>query len=153
MNRASLVFAALLAVLVPASLLAGRVWIDPFDVAASGPNAALILAELRLPRAVLAIVVGAGLGAAGAAMQGYLRNPLADPGLFGIAPMAALGAVARLLARAACPACVGSVEPAVARACRGGDRHGVPRADRRSHRWRCTRRGRAAGLRCLPWPG
>jgi len=43
---------------------------------------------------VLAIVIGAGLGAAGAAMQGYLRNPLADPGLFGIAPMAALGAVA-----------------------------------------------------------
>ncbi|BDW82969.1 ABC transporter permease [Erythrobacter sp. Dej080120_24] len=93
MNRATLTFAALLAVLVPLSLLAGRVWISPFGGA--GPdNAALILMELRLPRAVLAIVVGAGLGAAGAAMQGYLRNPLADPGLFGIAPMAALGAVA-----------------------------------------------------------
>ncbi len=93
MNRASLIFAALLAVLLPLSLLAGRVWIDPF--ASDGPaNAALILAELRLPRAVLAVVIGAGLGAAGAAMQGYLRNPLADPGLFGIAPMAALGAVA-----------------------------------------------------------
>lgn len=90
MNRASLIFAALLVVLVPLSLLAGRVWIDP----ATTPNAALILMELRLPRAVLAIVIGAGLGAAGAAMQGYLRNPLADPGLFGIAPMAALGAVA-----------------------------------------------------------
>ena len=95
MNRASLIFAVLLAVLVPLSLLAGRVWIDPFDIAGSGiANAALILAELRLPRAVLAIIIGAGLGAAGAAMQGYLRNPLADPGLFGIAPMAALGAVA-----------------------------------------------------------
>ncbi|PKP93126.1 MAG: ABC transporter permease, partial [Alphaproteobacteria bacterium HGW-Alphaproteobacteria-14] len=95
MNRASLIFAALLAVLVPLSLLAGRVWIDPFDIAGSGiANAALILAELRAPRAVLAIIIGAGLGAAGAAMQGYLRNPLADPGLFGIAPMAALGAVA-----------------------------------------------------------
>jgi iron complex transport system permease protein len=93
MNRASLVFAALLAVLLPLSLLAGRMWIDPFG--ANWPqNAALILAELRLPRAVLAITIGAGLGAAGAAMQGYLRNPLADPGLFGIAPMAALGAVA-----------------------------------------------------------
>jgi iron complex transport system permease protein len=92
-NRAGVVFALLLAVLVPLSLLAGRVWIDPF--ASDGPaNAALILAELRAPRAVLAIVIGAGLGAAGAAMQGYLRNPLADPGLFGIAPMAALGAVA-----------------------------------------------------------
>lgn len=95
MNRASLIFAALLAVLLPLSLLAGRVWIDPF--ADDGPaNAALILAELRLPRAVLAVVIGAGLGASGAAMQGYLRNPLADPGLFGIAPMAALGAVASL---------------------------------------------------------
>ncbi|MBA4767374.1 MAG: iron ABC transporter permease [Porphyrobacter sp.] len=92
MNRASLVFALLLAVLVPLSLLAGRVWIAPFGD--TPHNAALILAELRLPRAVLAVVIGAGLGAGGAAMQGYLRNPLADPGLFGIAPMAALGAVA-----------------------------------------------------------
>ncbi len=83
---AALAFALLL------SLLAGRVWIDPWTT----PNAALILGELRLPRAVLALVVGAGLGAAGAAMQGYLRNPLADPGLFGIAPGAALGAVAAL---------------------------------------------------------
>ena len=95
MNRAAIVFAALLIVLLPLSLLAGRVWIDPFG-GDWPPNATLILMELRLPRAVLAIVVGAGLGAAGAAMQGYLRNPLADPGLFGIAPMAALGAVASL---------------------------------------------------------
>lgn len=92
MNRASLVFGLLLVVLLPLSLLAGRVWIDPAET----PNAAVILMELRLPRAVLAVLVGAGLGAAGAAMQGYLRNPLADPGLFGIAPMAALGAVASL---------------------------------------------------------
>ncbi|MBA4051578.1 MAG: ABC transporter permease, partial [Erythrobacter sp.] len=50
MNRASLVFALLLAVLVPLSLLAGRVWIVPFGD--TPHNAALILAELRLPRAV-----------------------------------------------------------------------------------------------------
>ncbi|SMQ58167.1 iron complex transport system permease protein [Altererythrobacter xiamenensis] len=92
MNRAALIFAALLVLAFPLSLLAGRVWIDP----ATTPNAALILMELRLPRSILAVIVGAGLGAAGAAMQGYLRNPLADPGLFGIAPMAALGAVASL---------------------------------------------------------
>ena len=92
MNRATLVFALLLALALPLSLLAGRVWLDP----ATTPNAALILAELRFPRAVLAIIVGGGLGAAGAAMQGYLRNPLADPGLFGIAPGAALGAVVAL---------------------------------------------------------
>jgi iron complex transport system permease protein len=82
-----------LAVAIPLSLLAGRVWLDPWAT----PNAAVILGELRLPRAVLAVIVGGGLGAAGAAMQGYLRNPLADPGLFGIAPGAALGAVLSLL--------------------------------------------------------
>lgn len=92
MNRATLIFGGLLIAALPLSLLAGRVWLDP----ASTPNAALILAELRLPRTLLAVVVGAGLGAGGAAMQGYLRNPLADPGLFGIAPGAALGAVAAL---------------------------------------------------------
>jgi iron complex transport system permease protein len=92
MTRAIALFAVLLALALPLSLLAGRVWLDP----ASTPNATLILAELRLPRSLLAIVVGAGLGAAGAAMQGYLRNPLADPGLFGIAPGAALGAVVAL---------------------------------------------------------
>ena len=83
----------LLALAVPLSLLAGRVWLDPWTT----PNAAVILGELRLPRALLAVIVGGGLGAAGAAMQGYLRNPLADPGLFGIAPGAALGAVISLL--------------------------------------------------------
>ena len=92
MTRATVVLIALLAVAIPLSLLAGRVWIDP----ATTPNATLILAELRLPRAALALIVGGGLGAAGAAMQGYLRNPLADPGLFGIAPGAALGAVIAL---------------------------------------------------------
>ena len=90
MTRAVAILLTLLALAFPLSLLAGRVWIDP----GATPNAAVILAELRLPRSLLAIVIGAGLGAAGAAMQGYLRNPLADPGLFGIAPGAALGAVA-----------------------------------------------------------
>lgn len=79
---------------LPLSLLAGRVWIDP--LANQSAEAALILGELRAPRALLAVILGAGLGGAGAAMQGYLRNPLADPGLFGIAPTAALGAVLSL---------------------------------------------------------
>jgi iron complex transport system permease protein len=92
MTRPIPLLALLLLLAVPLSLLAGRVWLDPWTT----PNAAVILAELRLPRALLAVVVGAGLGAAGAAMQGYLRNPLADPGLFGVAPGAALGAVASL---------------------------------------------------------
>ena len=90
MTRPVLFLLILLSLAFPLSLLAGRVWIDP----ATTPNGAIILADLRLPRSVLAMVLGAGLGAAGAAMQGYLRNPLADPGLFGVAPMAALGAVA-----------------------------------------------------------
>ena len=92
MTRASVTLAVLLLVAIPLSLLAGRVWVDP----AVTPNGVVILAELRLPRALLAVFVGAGLGGAGAAMQGYLRNPLADPGLFGIAPGAALGAVVAL---------------------------------------------------------
>jgi iron complex transport system permease protein len=85
---------AALAVALPLSLLAGRVWINPLDPHTA--NATIILLQLRLPRACLALCVGAGLGGAGAAMQGYLRNPLADPGLFGIAPGAALGAVLSL---------------------------------------------------------
>ena len=91
MTRSVALLLAALALVLPLSLLTGRVWIDP--TAPFGPEASLILAELRLPRAVLAVLLGAGLGASGAAMQGYLRNPLADPGLFGIAPGAALGAV------------------------------------------------------------
>ncbi len=91
MTRLNAMLLGALLVAVPLSLLAGRVWLDPFsDLPA---NALVIFADLRLPRAILAITLGAGLGAAGAAMQGYLRNPLADPGLFGIAPGAALGAV------------------------------------------------------------
>ena len=89
MSRASAILLAALLLAIPLSLVAGRTWI--FGIEES--RALLIIAELRLPRALLAVTVGAGLGAAGAAMQGYLRNPLADPGLFGIAPGAALGAV------------------------------------------------------------
>ena len=91
MTRLNLTLLVLLAFAIPLSLLAGKVRLDPFHPVI--PNAGVILLELRLPRAALALVIGAGLGAAGAAMQGYLRNPLADPGLFGIAPAAALGAV------------------------------------------------------------
>ncbi|MEL7691364.1 iron ABC transporter permease [Citromicrobium bathyomarinum] len=88
-NRPNLILLACLLVAIPLSLLAGRAWIFGQEQG----TALLIIADLRLPRAFLAVTVGAGLGAAGAAMQGYLRNPLADPGLFGIAPGAALGAV------------------------------------------------------------
>jgi iron complex transport system permease protein len=49
--------------------------------------------EIRLPRVILATLVGATLGLAGAAMQSFLRNPLADPGILGVSSGAALGAV------------------------------------------------------------
>jgi iron complex transport system permease protein len=56
----------------------------------------IIFFELRLPRALLALSVGATLGIAGAALQGLLRNPLAGPGLMGVSNCAALGAVIAL---------------------------------------------------------
>jgi len=58
--------------------------------------ASIILMEIRLPRAALAVTVGATLGIAGAALQGLLRNPLAGPGLVGVSNCAALGAVIAL---------------------------------------------------------
>lgn len=53
-----------------------------------------VVAELRLPRTILAIIVGAALGVAGALIQGHTRNPLADPGILGISSGAALSVVA-----------------------------------------------------------
>ncbi|AMS44657.1 FecCD family ABC transporter permease [Aminobacter aminovorans] len=53
----------------------------------------LIMREIRLPRALLGLMVGATLGLSGAALQGYLRNPLAEPGLIGVSASASLGAV------------------------------------------------------------
>jgi iron complex transport system permease protein len=54
---------------------------------------ALIMREIRLPRAILGLMIGATLGLSGAVLQGYLRNPLAEPGLLGISASASLGAV------------------------------------------------------------
>ncbi len=53
----------------------------------------LILSEVRLPRTLLGLLIGGALGLAGAALQGYLRNPLAEPGIIGISGGAGLGAV------------------------------------------------------------
>lgn len=57
------------------------------------PTALLVVRDLRLPRVVLAALVGAGLGVSGAALQGVLRNPLAEPYLLGVSGGAAVGAV------------------------------------------------------------
>lgn len=93
-----LLAAVLLVAGVLLSLGTGRVWLDPAVLAGSlfdpKPNLPwLILSELRAPRTVLAILAGGTLGLAGAALQGLLRNPLAEPGLLGVSPGAALGAV------------------------------------------------------------
>jgi iron complex transport system permease protein len=56
----------------------------------------LIVREVRLPRTLLAVLTGGSLGLAGAALQGLLRNPLAEPGLLGISSSASLGAVLSL---------------------------------------------------------
>lgn len=87
---------ALIALLALVSLSAGKVW-APFSawLDRSDPRWAIIF-ELRAPRTVLAVAVGAALGLSGAAMQGYTRNPLADPGALGVSSMAAFGAVLTL---------------------------------------------------------
>jgi len=80
-----------------ASLSAGKIWI-PWSAwfnAASDPRS-IIIFELRLPRTLLAIAVGAVLGLCGAALQGYTRNPLAEPSILGVSSMAAFGAVMTL---------------------------------------------------------
>ncbi|MDP2086753.1 MAG: iron ABC transporter permease [Gemmobacter sp.] len=65
-------------------------------VTGEGEAVVLVMREIRLPRALLGVMVGAALGLAGAAMQGFLRNPLAEPGLIGVSPAASLGAVLAL---------------------------------------------------------
>lgn len=60
---------------------------------ADSSETSVIVRELRLPRTVVGLVVGAALGVAGAQMQGLTRNPLADPGLLGVSAGAALAVV------------------------------------------------------------
>ncbi len=74
------------------SLLAGKVWIAPADWFADNA-AGWIMAELRLPRAILGASIGTILGLSGAVLQGYVRNPLADPTIIGVSSSAALGGV------------------------------------------------------------
>ncbi|MFC3581424.1 FecCD family ABC transporter permease [Sphingomonas hylomeconis] len=77
------------------SVAAGKVWV-PLDAWSAADPRSIIIVELRLPRMILGMLVGAALGLSGAVMQGYLRNPLADPGLFGVSAGAAFGAVLAL---------------------------------------------------------
>jgi len=73
-----------------------------------GSSDAAIIHELRIPRAFLAVLVGAALGLAGALMQGVTRNPLADPGLLGV-NVGAAAAVALAIAYAGVTSVIGYV--------------------------------------------
>ncbi len=102
MTRALLpVLGAMVAMLFAVSLLIGPAGLAPVQALSAlirGDALAetLVMREIRLPRAILAVLIGAALGLAGAALQGYLRNPLAEPGLIGVSGAAALGAVLAL---------------------------------------------------------
>ena len=83
--------------LMIASFMIGPSALSPAAVwgALMAPDAspsAIIVQEIRLPRTLLAVMVGASLGLAGAALQGLLRNPLAEPGIIGASSAAAFGA-------------------------------------------------------------
>jgi iron complex transport system permease protein len=96
--RLHLALGVLAAVLFALSLLIGPAGLGPAEsfagLAAGGDEAAtIIMREIRLPRALLAMLIGFSLGISGAALQGFLRNPLAEPGLIGVSATAALGAV------------------------------------------------------------
>ncbi|WP_336974643.1 iron ABC transporter permease [Sphingobium aromaticiconvertens] len=89
---------ALMVVVATTSMLLGAVSIAPARALAAltghgDPVASAILIDLRLPRTIIALAVGAMLGLAGATLQGYLRNPLAEPSVLGASNSAALGAV------------------------------------------------------------
>lgn len=98
-RRAGLLLAVLgLALVVVCSLLVGSSHLPPYEVLRllgrpDGTYASDIVNDLRVPRTLLGLTVGAGLGIAGALMQAMTRNPLADPGLLGVNAGASLAVV------------------------------------------------------------
>jgi iron complex transport system permease protein len=91
----------LLLLAAAASLALGPVALSPMRIASalSGHGdrvARIIVIDLRLPRMAVSVLVGAMLGLGGAVLQGYLRNPLAEPAVLGSSNAAALGAVIAL---------------------------------------------------------
>ena len=92
--RLNLLLSVILTLVSAIALFAGSGGAGPAALIAPDDElGSLVLRELRLPRVLLGILVGAGLGAAGAALQGFFRNPLADPGIVGVSASAGLGAV------------------------------------------------------------
>lgn len=80
------------------SLLVGPAGLDAVTSASAlfseeNKAATIVMREIRLPRAILGVLIGVTLGLSGAVLQGYLRNPLADPSVLGVSGAASLGAV------------------------------------------------------------
>lgn len=92
---AALMLAVVLAVAGGETALSAGQWSEAFARPGSGPG--LVLWQIRAPRAVCALVVGAALGLSGAILQGLLRNPLADPGVLGVSATSALAAAAAIV--------------------------------------------------------
>lgn len=109
---AALAFAALAA--VAAALLVGSVRVAPGEALAAlggsgDPTAVTIVRDLRLPRALLGLLVGGALALSGAALQALLGNPLADPYLLGVSGGAACGTLLALVLGAGAGGLLGSV--------------------------------------------
>lgn len=103
--RAAPLLGALVGLLLLASVMAGvhgsvRIPYSEVVRAAMGtgsrPEYRDIVQQVRIPRILVAALVGGGLAAAGAAMQGFFRNPMADPGIIGVSAGGALGGVLAL---------------------------------------------------------
>ncbi|MDU9002906.1 iron ABC transporter permease [Sedimentitalea todarodis] len=97
-------------VMATASLAMGAagtsLWLALADLVqgrALAPVDSAILWTIRLPRTIMAILVGAALAVSGAVLQGLFRNPLADPALVGVSSGAALGAISAIVLGAALP--------------------------------------------------
>lgn len=87
---------SLLLIALSLAALGAAIWLGPVPLAnpfANDEATRTIVWEIRLPRALTAWLAGASLGLTGAALQGLLRNPLADSGVLGLSGFAALGAV------------------------------------------------------------
>lgn len=90
--------ALLLVALAALSMIMGPATAGTFDLlrmmsGGDADTAWMIMREVRLPRTLLAIMMGMSLGLAGATLQGFMRNPLVDPGVIGVTSSASLGAV------------------------------------------------------------
>jgi len=88
---------------MPLGLSVPRVVFTDLDAFAVSEKYSLIVMSIRMPRIALAAVVGFALAAAGTVMQGFFRNPMADPSIIGVSSGAAAGAVASIVAPAVLP--------------------------------------------------